>query len=80
VAAVKIVFKNNGKPVSACHQTEIGIQREVHDTVVYEARKFVDGVLYVQFTKVYEGEADAYEVTCTECNEPLDDDIEVEEA
>lgn len=74
-AAVKM---DGDRARSACCNAELRVTREVHDTVVYTPEGYdpVTSTLNVRYTKVYEGEADGFYVTCTECDTEIDCEVE----
>ena len=80
---IEVLVNGTTEPRSSCHQAEINVSREVSDTVVYWPREVVPAEgewpvrLVVNYGKVYEGEGGDYKVTCSECEAPID--VEVEE-
>lgn len=56
---------------SPCCQAPIDIRREVHDVVMFDPTSLEGDTLHVLFSKVYEGTADSFEVTCTACGNAL---------
>lgn len=74
----------NGEPRSSCHNAELEVSREVHDTVVftvegYDASDAMTSTLTVRYAKVYEGDADRFVVQCSQCLAVIDN-VDVNEA